>query len=127
MRGKTLAGGVAGTMMLAASAANSAELTAFDLETSADLAALCGAEPDTPNFSDARQFCFGFISGVSLFYSIALQAERIRKAVCADEQLTREQLRANFVAWQSEHPEFADASPLDGLVRSAVNRWPCEE
>jgi hypothetical protein len=120
-------GGVAGIMMLAASAADSAELAAFDLETSADLAALCGAEPDDPNFSDARQFCFGFVSGVSLFYTTALQADRIKKVVCTDEQLTREQLRANFVAWQAEHPEYADASPLDGFVRSAVNRWPCKE
>lgn len=127
MRGKALVGGVAGIMMLAASTANSAELAAFNLDTSADLAALCGAEPDAPNFSDARQFCFGFISGVSLFYTTALQAERIKKVVCSDEQLTREQLRANFVVWQSEHPEYADASPLDGLIRSAVNRWPCKE
>ena len=127
MRGKALVGGVAGIMMLAAAAADSAELTAFSLDSSADLAALCGAEPGDPEFGDARQFCFGFISGVSLFYTTALRAERIRKAVCTDEQLTREQLRANFVAWQSEHPEYADASPLDGFVRSVVNRWPCEE
>ncbi len=127
MRGKALVGGAAGILMLAAATADSADLADFDLENSADLAALCGAEPDTPNFSDARQFCFGFISGVSLFYTTALQAGRIKKGVCSEQQLTREELRANFVAWHSEHPEFADASPLDGFVRSAVNRWPCEE
>lgn len=127
MRGKALVGGAAGILMLATATAESAELAAFNLENSADLAALCGAEPEDANFSDARQFCFGFISGVSLFYTTALQAGRIKKAVCTEEQLTREELRANFVVWQSEHPEFADASPLDGFVRSAVNRWPCKE
>lgn len=127
MRGKALLGGVAGIMMLAAPAANGAELAAFKLENSADLAALCGAAPDDANFDDARQFCFGFISGVSLLYSAVVQAKKIDKVVCSPEVLTREQIRANFVSWQAEHPEFADAGPLDGLFRSAVNRWPCEK
>ena len=127
MRGKSLLGGALGVLMLAASSAGAAELAAFELENSGDLAALCGAEPDSANFADARQFCFGFISGASLLYSALVQAKKVDKVVCTSEKLTREQIRANFVAWQSEHPEFADAGPLDGLFRSAVNRWPCEK
>ncbi|MEZ5865680.1 MAG: hypothetical protein R3D25_16990 [Geminicoccaceae bacterium] len=81
----------------------------------------------TPYPSDARQFCFGFISGVSLFYTTALQAERIKKVVCSDELATREQLRATSSCGSQSIRNMPMRARWTGLIRSAVNRWPCKE
>ena len=45
-----------------------ADLQDFTLENGQDLADLCGAEPGDEIYAEAKQFCYGFLSGVVHFH-----------------------------------------------------------
>ncbi len=108
-------------------AAGAVELDDFKILKTRNLYNLCSAPAASDYFAEARQACFGFIYGAGLFYYELVRTEKIRKVVCADGEITRESARQAFVAWAADHPERMDESPIDGLMRAAVARWPCDE
>lgn len=101
------------------------EIADFGLQTTSNLVALCGVEPNDPLAGEAQQACFGYIGGVVHFYRALTDRERIEPFVCPGRELTRNEIADIFTIWAAEHPEHADDLPVESLVRAAVDRFPC--
>jgi hypothetical protein len=58
-----------------------ADLQDFTLKNGQDLADLCGAEPGDALYAEAKQFCYGFLSGVVHFHDALAAGPRARSRV----------------------------------------------
>ena len=99
----------------------------FLLRTTQDLVELCGAPRNDPLFSSANPECHGFLLGVYQ-YDEALTSGRNRPPIICVQTggwLTRDDAAQLFVAWMREHPHLMNEKPVDGLMRWAVEAWPC--
>jgi hypothetical protein len=103
------------------------EKRAFYLETAEDLQILCGLEEGDELYEKGVAFCYGFISGVMSFYGAIAEAPGVPRIVCSDTIISRTAMVENFLDWSARHPEYMADKPVDSLVRSAVQKWPCPE
>ena len=81
-----------------------ADLQDFTLKNGQDLADLCGAEPGDELYAEAKQFCYGFLSGVVHFHD-ALAAGPNRPP----DRLPRGQGHA--AGWRGNRRRLGDGSP----------------
>lgn len=100
---------------------------AFEARTTADLAALCGALPQAPDYVAAIAFCHGFLQGAGQYHAVISQAGSGRAPLfCAPHPPpSRAQVAEAFVAWARANPTFAGDSAVDGLARWASAAYPC--
>lgn len=100
---------------------------AFEARTTADLAVLCGASPQAPDYAAAIAFCHGFLQGVGQYHAVISQAGSGRTPLfCApNPPPSRAQVAEAFVAWARANPAFAGDSAVDGLARWASVAYPC--
>jgi hypothetical protein len=114
-------------MLLLSSHGQAAELDNFRASTAADLAALCGASPDSAYYNEAMQFCYGYISGAAQFHTAVVSAGGLKPIACPTEDATREQFARFFVNWArtSATPDQLREPPVEGMARAAAARWPC--
>jgi hypothetical protein len=114
-------------LLLLSGAASAAEMENFKADTVADLAALCGAPPDNALHAEAKQFCFGYISGAVQFHNAIVAAGGLRPIACPSENATREQFAAFFANWARTKatPQELAEPPVEGMARAAAARWPC--
>ncbi len=103
--------------------------SAFEANTTADLAALCGAAPTAPEYQVAAAFCHGFLQGAGQYHAAITQPGSGRAPVfCAPSPPpTRSQVAAAFVAWANAHPEYGRERAVDGLARWAHAAYPCAQ
>lgn len=99
----------------------------FVNHTTADLVALCTAEPTDPLYTAAINFCHGFGEGT---YSLLATAQkgnsRSNKLFCEPEPgLTRNDAVAAFVAWARAKSDRMDFSAVDGVTMFVVQTYPC--
>ncbi len=125
MQSRLLAAAVAGALLIGAPAASALAPDDFKLTTTGSLYRVCSADITDPLYAEGRQACYGFLFGAGLFYYEAVKAEKIKKVVCPNENITRESVRVAFVDWAARNRDKMAESPIDGLVRSAAARWPC--
>ena len=115
--------GLAGPAL--AGAARAQELEDFKARDTGSLARLCATAESSPLYAEARQYCYGFISGAGAMYRVALAAGDTHPIACPKSEPTVEQIRQTFVAWAAQHPEAAPEAAIDGLFRAAAAAWPC--
>jgi hypothetical protein len=115
-----------GAVCALVTAAMAAEPSNFNATTTRDLVALCADQPDTPLYSEAKQFCYGFLAGVAQFHRTMVQGEKIEPLACPKDAVTREQLVGVFLDWARANPQAMDQLPADSLERAAADRWPCD-
>jgi len=101
----------------------------FIIDTTGDLAALCGAQPGTANYVAAIHMCQGYMIGVHHFHE-ALAAEIDEDVYCEPEPNSadapaRDQVTAMFVDWVAANPSVASTEALDGFLRWANATFPC--
>jgi hypothetical protein len=106
-----------------------ADLDDFQLQSAQDLVDLCSAQPGNPLYAEARQFCYGFFSGVYFFHDALATGTDLGRIVCPEEQVTRDDAVDMFITWASNHPEeLASDQPAEALIRAAVDKWGrCQE
>lgn len=100
----------------------------FLIDTTADLARLCGAQPAEPYYAQAVQMCQGYIMGVHHFHE-ALAGELDNDIYCderAETTPTRNEIMASFTAWVAATPGAGETEALDGLLQWAAQAFPCE-
>jgi hypothetical protein len=119
----------AGIAMVVAFGARAAPVTQddFQVRTTANLVALCGADQTDPLYTAARNFCEGFAVGTYRLIAIqeAASVSR-RKLFCLPANSpTRNQAVADFVQWASSRPKTLASSPTDGIVEYLVTKFPC--
>jgi hypothetical protein len=106
-------------------AAQAQQLEDFKAQDTGALARLCGTAESSPLYAEARQYCYGFISGAGAMYRVAAAAGDMRRIACPKSEPTVEQIRQMFVGWAGQHPEAASEAAIDGLFRAAAATWPC--
>jgi hypothetical protein len=98
----------------------------FLVRDTADLVALCAAQPADRMFTAAQNFCHGFMVGLYR----ALQAEQTSRAAplfCPPAQTpTRSDAVASFVRWAQVSPARLRLSAADGVATFLVERLPCK-
>lgn len=98
----------------------------FLLNTTGDLVALCGVSKDDPNAIAAIHFCHGYALGLD-HYGAATGRVFRNTLYCIPDgaTVTRNQFIEMFVKWTPAHPQYMSEPPFDGLIRFAMDTWPC--
>lgn len=115
-------------MAMLSSHAMAADEKNFLIDTTGDLAALCGASSDNPNYSAAIHMCQGYIIGIAHFHH-ALAAELKEDVYClpeGDARPSRNQATAMFVEWAGSNPDSAGTEALEGVLSWAAAAFPCK-
>lgn len=115
-----------GSFCLLASPVMAVEPSNFGATTTADLVALCSAEPGEALYGEARQFCYGFLAGVAQLHRSMVHGDGIQPIACPAQKVTRVQLTTVFLDWARANPQSTDEPPAPSLSRAAAAKWPCE-
>jgi hypothetical protein len=109
--------------------AGTADLQDFTLENAQDLADLCDAEPGEQLYAEAKQFCYGFLSGVVHFHDALSAGPNFGRIVCPEGKVTRQDGAKILVDWVEAHPDEArKTDPAEAIVKAALDKWgPCPE
>lgn len=116
------------SLAFAAQQVGAAEREDFMIDTTADLADLCGADPAEENFVAAVHMCQGYLLGVHHFHA-AMTAAVEEGLYCferASPRPTRDQVMADFAGWVDRHPEVAQTEALEGVLTWAAEIYPCQ-
>jgi hypothetical protein len=95
--------------------------------TVSDLAEICAIPPESPEFSAASFFCRGFLAGAGQYHGALHPAGGSRPPLfCAPDPPPTLLSAANaFVAWARANPQHGGEAAVDGLMRFAVQTYPC--
>lgn len=102
----------------------------FQLQSGADLVALCGVQSDDPVYAAALHFCHGF--GVGMYRTI-MQVQKSEFAgdpiICepAGEPLSRNQYFERFVSWANTHADYEKEPAIDFFTRFLRDEFPCTQ
>lgn len=115
---------------LAATGARAAPVTRndFAVKTTADLVALCNADPTDPLYTPARNFCHGFAVGTyRTIATVDAASKAKRKMFCTPANPpSRDQAIVAFVQWAEARPKILAETPTDGIVEYLVAEFPCK-
>jgi hypothetical protein len=109
-----------------ATPALAAETRNFDLETTADLAALCSCPPEDPLYAQALQFCYGYLAGMAHLHRALVDEKRIERLACPNHEVARDELAGVFLDWVRANPAVVEAPPAESVKRAAIAAWPCK-
>lgn len=115
-------------LALAAPPALAAVPENFQARTTQDFVDLCSTERTSPNYMEAIQFCYGYITGATQLYYALLGPEGIRPLACPKGEVTRQQAVDVFLDWAKRNPDLLSKErPIEGLMRAAAEKWPCTQ
>lgn len=103
------------------------EKAALLMKTSGDLYTLCSLEPQSALYDKGLAFCYGFVSGAMSFYGAIADSPKTPKVICTDHDIPRGVMVETFLRWAENNQDKMQESPIDGLVRAAMDRWPCPQ
>lgn len=107
--------------------ASAVEVDDFQLPTTQALVNLCSVAPNDPLADEARTACYSYLAGVVDFYRALTRRDAgIAPFVCPGRELTRRELAIVLVDWAAVHPEHLNELPVEGVMRAAVDAFPCE-
>lgn len=99
----------------------------FRVETTQDLINLCVAAPDDPLYSQAINFCHGYLVGAFAYYDAASSGPDGIKLVCPPEvRPSRNETIKMFIDWAKAHPQYMKDKPVDTEFRFLMEKWPCK-
>jgi hypothetical protein len=100
----------------------------FQVETTANLVALCGAAETDPLYTAAVNFCHGFAVATYRALLIEQMASGTKKKMfCLPSTPlhTRDEVIAAFVRWASAQPKRLSTSPTEGIAEYLAAQYPC--
>jgi hypothetical protein len=98
----------------------------FLLEDAEALVTACTVPEKDPLYQTAKGFCLGYLTGAMQFYDAAAASPEVKDFVCPGRIVSRAEMRTVFLDWAQANPERMAEPAIDGLVRAAVARFPCE-
>ena len=114
-------------MLLAAPAgAQDAVVESFELADTKALVTACTVPEGNPLYKSAKGFCLGYMTGAMHLYTAAAASPNVKDFVCPGHVVSRAEMRDVFLDWAAAHPERMSEPPIDGLVRAAVAKFPCQ-
>ncbi len=111
-------------LAVGAQEAGVADLSDFTVEKTQDIVDLCSVDPGNPLYAEAKQFCYGFMTGIAHFHDALAAGPDGFRIVCPNEEVTREQFVAIFLDWAKANPDEVQSNmPAEAVVRAAVDKW----
>lgn len=101
----------------------------FALDTTADLADLCGVADDAPGAVPAGFACRAFIEATMQYHDAISERKQLQPLTCPPAGTTIADGRAAFVAWSKANAGNAKLMgelPVVGLVRALAAKYPCK-
>jgi hypothetical protein len=100
----------------------------FQARTTADLVAICATDKSDPLYTEAQNFCHGFIVGTYRALVAVNDTRRPKRKWFCEENLpsTRNETVAGFVAWAKATPDAGNATPTDGMLRYLIQTGHCK-
>lgn len=99
----------------------------FRAETTQDLINLCTAAPDDPLYSQAINFCHGYLVGAFAYYEAASSGPKGTKLVCPPEpRPSRNEAIKMFIDWVKAQPQYLKDKPVETEFRFLMEKWPCK-
>lgn len=96
----------------------------FQLETGADLVALCSASEADSLRANALGMCHGFLEGAFQYYEATEPVSN--RFVCApNPPPTRTEVMDGFVTWTRAHPQYLEEGAVNTLFRYLDATYPC--
>jgi len=100
----------------------------FRAVTTADMVALCAADPAEENYVAAIHFCHGFATGAYQCYLSLAAASEDNRFVCPPDPVpSRSRIIADFVVWARQNSQFMPEPPVDSIFRYLGQRYPCSQ
>lgn len=100
----------------------------FRARTTADLVALCAADPAEENYVAAIHFCHGFATGAYQYYLSLVGVSEANRFVCPPDPVpSRSQIIADYIAWTRQNSQFMSDPPVDSIFRYLAHRYPCTQ
>lgn len=110
---------------LAAEETLEAEAEDFTIKHTRDLYKACSMDQDNPFYDKGKAFCYGYILS-AFHYDLALhQRKDSGRLICPKPDTTLLDIVAAFRHWVDQNPQYLDELPVEGVVRSAMEQWPC--
>lgn len=104
----------------------SAEIENFEAKTTRDLVKLCGAAESHELHPAAMGYCLGFIDAATDYHGVITSGKLLQPIACPGPEVTRGDLLDAFLAWAGANDALLDTeSPINGLMRAATEKWPC--
>ncbi|MGE5301500.1 MAG: Rap1a/Tai family immunity protein [Acidobacteriota bacterium] len=99
----------------------------FQARSTQDLINLCTAVPDDPLYSQAVNFCQGYLLGAFHYYMASVSGPKAVKLVCLpDPSPARNDAIKMFIEWAKAHPEYGKESAVETEFRFLMEKWPCK-
>lgn len=100
----------------------------FVARTTADLVALCSADPASENYIAAIHFCHGFATGAYQYYLSLAAASEANRFVCPpDPPPSRSQAIIDFLGWVEQNAQYMSDPPVDSIFRHLGQKYPCSQ
>jgi hypothetical protein len=98
----------------------------FEARTTENLINLCTASPGDPLYSQAVNFCQGYLVGAYKYYEAEHAGPAAPKFVCLpDPPPSRSDAIAMFIEWAKAHPQYWKEAPVETEFRFLMEKWPC--
>jgi hypothetical protein len=107
----------------------SADSSHFNMKTTQDLYAVCSTPTNDPLYSEAINFCEGYLLAAAQFDYAISDRKHLPRYICAPDGVTRNQGIQAFVTWAASHQQdrkFMDDPPPMGAIRGLAQKWPCQ-
>ncbi|MGG5820705.1 Rap1a/Tai family immunity protein [Falsiroseomonas sp. HW251] len=121
---KRTIGLAAAALVLAAGAAQAQPAPATSMLTTATLAELCGAAPQTSE-APATAFCRGFIVGAGQYHHASVRPNQRPLFCLPTPGPSQAEFQTAFAAWARANPQFGSERAVDGLARFVSTTYPC--
>jgi hypothetical protein len=116
---------VAATPALAQSPAESV-VESFELNNARALVTACTVPAGDALYDTAKGFCLGYMTGAMQLYRAATASPNVKNFVCPGHEVSRAEMRDVFLEWAAANPERLSEPAVDGLLRAAVAKFPCQ-
>ena len=107
--------------------AYSANKEDFNVQTTRGLVNLCSAESGEDLYEAAMGFCLGFVDAAHDYHAVVTSGDMLPPVACPGHKTTRQEVVDMFLEWAKANDAMLDKeSPIQGLMRAAADKWPCE-
>ncbi|MBE9606671.1 hypothetical protein IAI18_17535 [Acetobacteraceae bacterium H6797] len=97
-----------------------------EVQTVADLAAVCAPSMSNPLRLESIAYCQGFLNAAGQYHAAMTSGQLTRPLFCVSNPApTVAQSGIAFAAWAEQNKQYANEPALDGLIRWAQVTYPC--
>lgn len=106
---------------------HAADTADFGVKTTEDLLDLCASSPESNFYTEATNFCYGYMVGAYHYHTAIGQGSNAQQQICVPEpKPLRDEVIALFVEWAKANPQYHNESPIKTEFRFLKETWPCD-